>query len=224
MEKRSRRGQRLFRTAMAAVLACGLMMPVGAFATDEDEAASQGSGAATKLLLGERAKAVLTADGETGAHDLSAGVSVHSANPFTVAGGTEGAESGGGDYYYDSAAGTLHIRTSTPLTISTAAQTSSNIEIDAGVRADLTLAGVNIATPADGTTSPINMVTNVFDTADEIPRHPCRPDHPQDVALPHLGRRKHQHAFLFEQDQAGARFPWHPLRMGVDSGHRRLRA
>lgn len=166
MEKRSRRGQRLFRTAMAAVLACGLMMPVGAFATDEGEAASQGSGPATKLLLGERAKAVLTADGETGAHELSAGVSVHSANPFTVAGGTEGAESGGGDYYYDAAAGTLHIRTSTPLTISTAAQTSSNIEIDAGVRADLTLAGVDIATPADGTTSPINMVTNVFDTAD----------------------------------------------------------
>lgn len=88
-------------------------------------------------------------------------------NPFIVEGGTAGLAPGEGDYYYDSDKGTLHIQTSTPLTLSTAFQVSENIEIDAGVRADLTLDNVDIATPADGTTSPINMVTNVMDTEDK---------------------------------------------------------
>lgn len=88
-------------------------------------------------------------------------------NPFIVEGGTAGLAPGEGDYYYDSDKGTFHIQTSTPLTLSTAFQVSENIEIDAGVRADLTLDNVDIATPADGTTSPINMVTNVMDTEDK---------------------------------------------------------
>lgn len=97
----------------------------------------------------------------------SASARASATNPFIVKGGIAGTAPGSGDYYYDSDAGTLHIQTSTPLTISTASQVSENIEIDAGVRADLTLDNVDIATPADGTTSPINMVTNVMDTEDK---------------------------------------------------------
>lgn len=87
-----------------------------------------------------------------------AGAYADTAGGFTVTGGAAGVD-------YEFRDGTLHILSSTPLVISTAAQTSDNIEIDAGVAADLALAGVDIATPANGTTSPINLVNNVMGTA-----------------------------------------------------------
>lgn len=167
MQKRKSQG-RLLRIGLAAVLTCGLMLPTGAFAANEDDLPlnpASGDVFGDQLVdQAEPGKDAMPTYQETGRIALSA--SPRSANPFTVTGGTEGTDENSGDWYYDAAAGTLHIRTSTPLTISTAAQTSSNIEIDPGVAADLTLAGVDIATPADGTTSPINMVTNVFGTVD----------------------------------------------------------
>ena len=195
MEKRTSRS-RLFRIGMAAVLTCGLMMPTGAFAANEDtpplsinqtadafegqlsdqpapdqesQAANEAtteSPAATPQPEASPEQESPTLPAENLAMRALSTIAARTAGPFTVTGGTEGTGPEDGDYYYDSAAGTLHICTSTPLTISTAARTSSNIEIDPGVAADLTLAGVDIATPANGTTSPINMVTNVNDTAD----------------------------------------------------------
>ena len=47
--------------------------------------------------------------------------------------------------------------------MSTAKQTAHNIEVNAGVKADLTLAGVNISTTS---VAPINLVTNVYDIAE----------------------------------------------------------
>ena len=67
------------------------------------------------------------------------------------------------DYSFDGSI--IHIKSSTPLTLKMAAGktiTAQTIQIDAGVKADLTLAGVNIATTAR---SPINMITNSMDTA-----------------------------------------------------------
>ncbi|MCI8424750.1 MAG: hypothetical protein HFJ72_03705 [Adlercreutzia sp.] len=83
---------------------------------------------------------------------------------FQVQGGTAGTESGSGDYYHDGAI--LHIQSSKPLTVKMAdgkASTAQTIDIDQGVKADLTLAGVNISTTVR---SPINMITNVYDIAE----------------------------------------------------------
>ncbi len=80
---------------------------------------------------------------------------------FAVAGGEEGV-----DYAFDGSV--LHIMTSTPLTVSMAAGktgTAHTIDIDAGVKADLTLAGVNISTAAR---SPINLVTNSDEDGDGV--------------------------------------------------------
>ena len=85
-------------------------------------------------------------------------------NPFTVAGGTAGSSAGQGDYFYDEANGVLHIQTSKPLTISTSeAVAEGSVQIDAGVQAELILAGVDI-TSSRG--SVIELVTNLHDTAD----------------------------------------------------------
>lgn len=73
---------------------------------------------------------------------------------FTVTGGTEGT-----DYAYSN--GTLHIKTPTPLTISTDRYVSDNIVVDAGVHAELTLDGVSIST----TKCPIDITTNLYGTA-----------------------------------------------------------
>ncbi|MEY8460914.1 isopeptide-forming domain-containing fimbrial protein [Eggerthellaceae bacterium 24-137] len=93
----------------------------------------------------------------------STGAVPREACPFTVTGGAAGTAAGKGDWYYDDAAGTLHIQSSKPMTISTAGQVSQNIEIDAGVKADLTLDGVDILTPSGANKAPINLVTNVYD-------------------------------------------------------------
>ena len=78
------------------------------------------------------------------------------AGDFTVVGGKAATSqtAGDGDYFFEGT--TLHILTSTPLTVSTAKQTAHNIEVNAGVKADLTLAGVNIRSSL----APINLVTN----------------------------------------------------------------
>lgn len=79
------------------------------------------------------------------------------AGDFTVTGGTAGT-----DYSFDAATGILHILTSKPLTIANtdpATATGNTIQIDAGVKAYVILAGVNISVPGN-TTSPINIVTN----------------------------------------------------------------
>lgn len=91
---------------------------------------------------------------------------VRDAGPFSVSGGVAGSQAGEGDYFYDAATQTLHIQTSTPLRVSTTGQVSSNIEIDPGVAADLTLAGVDILTTGTDNRPPINLVTNVYDIAD----------------------------------------------------------
>lgn len=238
---------RFLRGALAAVLACGLMMPTGALAatdegsesTPQQSLADTANGAApsqevpndgddpsgtpgatdfddalsdTGVQAGEPEQNpsvpdVSTASGKdtdaktpehsspapslsheifaaahkaaTQAVETTFAARASAVNPFTVTGGKEGAVKGQGDYFYDAGEGTLHIQTSTPLTISTTAQVSENIEIDAGVKADLTLDGVDIATPSDGTTSPINMVTNVTDTADKK-----RATHANDILRP----------------------------------------
>lgn len=104
---------------------------------------------------------------------------------FQIKGGTPG-DGNAGDYYF--ADGILHIRTPTPITVRTAPtvdgegnpvlddegrpvpeQTSNTIQIDPGVKAELTLAGVDINTGSDyqiEAPCPINLVTNKYDTAD----------------------------------------------------------
>ena len=220
-------GRALLRGAMAAVLACGLMMPTGAIAAEgsgsetpppesleqpaasadlnesfdrePDDAKADGTSGNTvpedsgpQQPEGETAQPQPTAADQTPeasapaaslAHEVfsaahqaattavetafaSAKAAPREACPFTVTGGTAGSAAGQGDYYYDANEGTLHIQTSTPLTISTEGQVSENIEIDAGVKADLTLAGVDILTPAGADKAPINMVTNVYDIPD----------------------------------------------------------
>lgn len=80
------------------------------------------------------------------------------AGDFQVSGGTAGV-----DFQFTSP--TLHILTSTPLTVKNAnstVATSHNIEVNAGVKADLTLAGVNISSAL----APINLVTNSDEDGD----------------------------------------------------------
>lgn len=56
--------------------------------------------------------------------------------------------------------------TPTPLTLKTASSTADTIQVDAGVKADLTLAGVTITTASSNANAPINLVTNVYDMVD----------------------------------------------------------
>lgn len=75
---------------------------------------------------------------------------------FTVTGG------GSSDYSFDAATGILHVKSSTHLTIKNtdpSVATAHTIQIDPGVKAHITLAGVNISVPAAGP-SPIKIVTN----------------------------------------------------------------
>ncbi len=79
-----------------------------------------------------------------------------------------------GDWFFDGTV--LHILTSTPLAVRTTPQpvagkegeftpkqTAQSIRIEPGVKADLTLAGVTIAS----TVAPIDIITNKWDTADK---------------------------------------------------------
>lgn len=62
----------------------------------------------------------------------------------------------------------LEILSSTPLTVKNAdgkATSATTIQVNAGVKADLTLAGVNIIS---GTAAPINMVTNSDEDGDSV--------------------------------------------------------
>ncbi|MEY8341488.1 hypothetical protein AALC74_09595, partial [Adlercreutzia muris] len=192
---------RFLRSALAAVLAWGLMVPAGAaYADGEDTAtpplsseSSSGEGAFDGPLVDAGASAPGATASETGGEGAAAAdptaaeaagekgaaaTSVASAlgnlvpralaseapearegqtaGDFTVVGGKAATSqtAGDGDYFFEGT--TLHILTSTPLTVSTAAATGHNIEINAGVKADLTLAGVNINSPL----APINLVTN----------------------------------------------------------------
>lgn len=73
------------------------------------------------------------------------------------------------DYSFDGSI--LHVKTSTPLTVKMAAgktTTAQTIQIDAGVKADLTLAGVTISTASSNTNAPINLVTNSDEDGDGI--------------------------------------------------------
>ncbi|WP_302964075.1 hypothetical protein [uncultured Adlercreutzia sp.] len=196
----------VLRAAMAAVLACGLMMPVSAPAAyaDEENAptpplaseidpggdfdgavsdAGAGEadvepsvetepedapdGAARAASLGaQHLERVARAAASTEANEPSAQADGGTtAGGFTVSGGKAATSltAGDGDFFFDGA--TLHILTSTPLTVSTPAQTAHTIQIDAGVKADLTLAGVTIAT---STASPINMITNSDEDGDGV--------------------------------------------------------
>ncbi|MCI9494245.1 MAG: DUF11 domain-containing protein [Adlercreutzia mucosicola] len=82
-----------------------------------------------------------------------------------INGGTDGTD-------YSFADGILHILSSKPLTVKMAdgvTTTAQTIQIDAGVHADLTLAGVTIQST---TSAPINMVNNVKDIADNDGKAP----------------------------------------------------
>ncbi|MCR2027345.1 hypothetical protein [Adlercreutzia muris] len=194
---------RFLRSALAAVLAWGLMVPAGAAYADGENTAtpplssesSSGEGAFDGPLVDAGAPAPGATAAETGGENAAAadptaaeaaptaeegaaatsvaaalgnlvpralGAEVpapregQTAGGFTVVGGKAATSqtAGDGDYFFEGT--TLHILTSTPLTVSTAAATGHNIEINAGVKADLTLAGVNI----NSSLAPINLVTN----------------------------------------------------------------
>ncbi|WP_302964072.1 hypothetical protein [uncultured Adlercreutzia sp.] len=90
------------------------------------------------------------------------------AGPFEIRGGSAGSDANSGDYYLDAANKILHIRTSAPMAIrnkDVAAATDVTIQIDAGVKADLTLAGVNISS---GVIAPINVITNSDEDKDGV--------------------------------------------------------
>ncbi|WP_302964078.1 hypothetical protein [uncultured Adlercreutzia sp.] len=149
---------RLLRSALALVLACGLVVPTTPLA-----ALADGGDSAVGALSDMAAAAgaiVSAADGSgpsaapASATEWDTPANCH----FQILGGTAGT-----DYSFES--NILHIKSSTPLTVKMAdgvTSTAQTIDIDAGVKADLTLAGVNIATTVR---SPINMITNSMDTA-----------------------------------------------------------
>ena len=132
--------------------------------TSEDAPAPEAPAAAASVAaaVGQLAPRALTsADGAAAASDAPAAPESVTAGDFTVVGGKAATSqtAGDGDFFFEGS--TLHILTSTPLTVSTTARTAHTIDIEAGVKADLTLAGVDIATT---TRSPINMITNSMDT------------------------------------------------------------
>uniref|UniRef100_UPI0026765EBD hypothetical protein n=1 Tax=uncultured Adlercreutzia sp. TaxID=875803 RepID=UPI0026765EBD len=124
----------------------------GEAATDEADASAQAAAesAARAASLGaqhlERA-ARSAAPASATEWDTPAGCQ------FQILGGAVGT-----DYSFES--NILRIKSSTPLTVKMAdgvTTTAQTIQIDAGVKADLTLAGVTISTTLSG---PINMITN----------------------------------------------------------------
>ena len=128
-------------------------------ASGGETSSSEGSPAEDAAVAA--ATVVMNAAATVFAADASAGTRAATAGGFSVEGGKAASSqtAGDGDYFFDGT--TLHILTSTPLTVSTPAATAHNIEINAGVQADLTLAGVTI----NSTLAPINLVTNSKDTA-----------------------------------------------------------
>ena len=162
------------RILLAFMLAFGLMIPTSALATGT--ANSQETVTPPHVKLEESDSPNFTTEDLTDSSDIENTNSLPIVepqaetpridNPFDVRGGTGGNTPGQGDWYFDALAGTLHIQTSTPLTISTTGEVSQNIEIDAGVKADLTLNNVTIVTPSDKTISPINLVNNVYDISE----------------------------------------------------------
>lgn len=81
------------------------------------------------------------------------------AGDYQILGGIKGSSTSG-DYYNDGSI--LHIRSSTPLTLKTSGETSQTIQIEPGVHANLTFAGITVVSkkaPA------LNMITNINDTA-----------------------------------------------------------
>ncbi len=143
----------VLRCALAVMLACGLMIPTVALTAFADVENSP----TPPLAVTDVAAAP---DDGADAAAAPAAFSARAANAggFAVEGGTpaSGPTPGTGDWYFDATKGTLLILSSTPLTVSTSAQTTNNIEVYPGVKADLTLAGVNIKSAL----APINLVTN----------------------------------------------------------------
>ncbi|MEY8340887.1 hypothetical protein AAK988_06560, partial [Adlercreutzia muris] len=201
---------RFLRSALAAVLAWGLMVPAGAAYADGENTAtpplssenSSGEGAFDGPLVDAGAEpldqtpqdgtasqaegvlqAVTTAGqylqrAATAARDASdaatpAGDPVPSDGGWVTPAGCQLQISGGTDGTdYSFADGILHILSSKPLTVKMAdgvTTTAQTIQIDAGVHADLTLAGVTIQST---TSAPINMVNNVKDIADNDGKAP----------------------------------------------------
>ena len=121
--------------------------------SSEDTPSAENTAVVAAAMVMNAAASVFAADAGADARGATAG-------GFTVAGGKSATSltANDGDYFFDGT--TLHILTSTPLTVSTPAATANNIEINAGVQADLTLAGVTI----NSTLAPINLVTNSLDT------------------------------------------------------------
>ena len=130
---------KLLRVLLAGVLASGLMIPTAALATEQEATAEE---SVTNVVPAPQADESGTTAGD-----------------FLVLGGTSPTD-------FEFANNILRIKTSTPLTIKMAAgktTTAQTIQIDAGVQADLTLAGVTIVT---GACAPINMITNSDEDGD----------------------------------------------------------
>ena len=138
----------------------------GPAATEAEPTAEEGAAATSvAAALGNMVpRALASADGAAAASDAPAAPESVTAGDFTVVGGKAATSqtAGDGDFFFEGS--TLHILTSTPLTVSTAAATGHNIEINAGVKADLTLAGVNI----NSSLAPINLVTNSDEDKDGV--------------------------------------------------------
>ena len=143
----------VLRCALAVMLACGLMIPTVALTAFADVENSL-----TPPLAVTDVAAAPDDGADAAAAAAASKARAANAGGFTVEGGTQatGPTPGTGDWFFDTTKGTLLILSSTPLTVSTSGQTTNNIEVYPGVKADLTLAGVNINSPL----APINLVTN----------------------------------------------------------------
>ena len=163
-----RKQHRFLRSALAAVLACGLMVPTTA-ATAYADGENTPTPLSSESSSGEGAFDGPLADTDTTAAEVMATPGADADAPregqaaggFTVVGGKTASSltAKDGDYFFDGSI--LHILTSVPLTLSTEATTANTIQVEPGVKADLTLAGVSIES---STAAPINLVNNVNDT------------------------------------------------------------
>lgn len=141
---------KLLRVVLAGVLASGLMIPTAAIATEQENAAAVPVEEVASSAAAPQAEIVGPADGQwTNVGD------------FALLGGTVYS-----DYVITN--NVLHITSNKPMTIKMAegkTTTSQTIQIDAGIKADLTLAGVTIES---ATSSPINMITNSDEDRDGV--------------------------------------------------------
>ena len=133
----------------------------GSSLLDAGLAAAQAAATASTATLGATGAAIPVENAPDAEGWITAG-------GFLVKGGVPGDE-GSGDFYltyFEGSAGArvLHVRTSTPLTVKTPAQTSDTIQIDPGVKADVTLAGIDIKNAGAKWAAPINIVNNLYDT------------------------------------------------------------